>query len=371
MVTGVYMKYWYWAEEKMDIEKLQRFNASYDGEFPFLQSLAATWSETRPLEGMRVLHNIPVTQETMLKLEPLYIAGADVTVTHLDLPGLKPKQDCIDLLVDAGADVKIAHGLIEGEYDFALDCCAQIPLMENVTVTKGYVELTQSGTPVYSNLETDLPIFSIDLSKLKCLEGMFGTGEACVRAIRQFVDPSLKDKKFIVFGYGKVGRGIARYLAREDAKITVVDTDKTCREQATETGFKAMDSADRDPLLEAINDSFALITATGRPELIGEMFSPSDISEDVHLINMGADDEFGDAFPPSRIVADKAPLNFMLDSPTTMFFIDPIFMAHNRCCEYILKGGVHGFSALPKALDLPVVDAWSQRYDIDVSDIYY
>ena len=59
-----------------------------------------------------------------------------------------------------------------------------------------------------------------------------------------------------------------------------------------------------------------------------------------------------------------------LDSPTTMYFIDPIFMAHNRCCEYILKGGVHGFSALPKALDLPVVDAWSRRYDIDVSDIF-
>ena len=355
----------------MDIEKLQRFNASYEGDYPFLQSLAATWSETRPLQGMRVLHNIPLTHETMLKLEPLYIAGADVTVTHLDLPGLQPKQECVDLLVEAGADVQIDHGLVAGAYDFALDCCAQIPLMDNVSITRGYVELTQSGTPVYSKLETDLPVFSIDHSKLKCLEGMFGTGEACVRAIKQFVEPSLKERKFVVFGYGKVGRGITRYLSREDARITVVDSDETCLEQASEAGFAALTKSDRQPLLDAINDSFALITATGHPDLIGELFLPSDISEDVHLINMGADDEFGDAFPASRVVANKAPLNFKLDSPTTMYFIDPIFMAHNRCCEYILKGGVHGFSALPKALDLPVVDAWSRRYDIDVSDIFY
>lgn len=355
----------------MDIEKLQRFNASYDGEYPFLQSLANTWAETRPLEGMRVLHNIPLTHETMLKLEPLYIAGADVTVTHLDLPGLKPKQECVDLLVEAGANVEITHGLIEGEFDFALDCCAQIPLMDNVTITRGYVELTQSGTPIYSKLETELPIFSLDLSKLKCLEGMFGTGEACVRAIKQFVDPSLEERKFVVFGYGKVGRGITRYLSKENAQITVVDANQTCLDQASEAGFSAIGTDEREPILDAINNSFALITATGHPDLIGEMFTPTDISEDVHLINMGADDEFGDAFPASRIVADKAPLNFMLDSPTTMFFIDPIFMAHNRCCEYILKGGVKGFSALPKALDLPVVDAWSQRYDIDVSDIFY
>jgi adenosylhomocysteinase len=355
----------------MDIEKLQRFNASYEGEYPFLKSLAATWTETRPLEGLRVLHNIPLTRETMLKLEPLYISGADVTVTHLDLPGLLPKQECVDLLTEAGADVELEHGKIEGEYDFALDCCAQIPLMENVSIRRGYVELTQSGTPVYSKLSTDLPAFSLDLSKLKCLEGMFGTGEACVRAIKQFVDPILENRKFVVFGYGKVGRGITRYLSMEGAEITVIDSNTAYLEQAAETGFSTIANTHRQAMLDAINDSFAVITATGHPHLIGETFSPSDISEDVHLINMGADDEFGEEFPASRVVADKAPLNFMLDAPTTMYFIDPIFMAHNRCCEYILKGGVKGFSALPAALDLPVVEAWSKRYDIDVSDIFY
>ncbi len=355
----------------MDINKLQRFNSTYDGDYPFLKELGATWAATRPLEGLRILHNIPLTRETMLKLEPLYLAGADVTVTHLDLPGLKPKQECVELLCDAGADVEIDHSRIRGEYDIGLDCCAQIPSMDNVTVRRGYVELTQSGTPVYSQLDTSLPVYSLDVSKLKCLEGMFGTGEACVRAVKQFIEPALNGRKFIVFGYGKVGRGITRYLSQEGAEITVVDANETYLDHAVAAGHAAIKNTDTRSVLDAINASFAVITATGHPGLIGEMFSPSDIQANVHLINMGADDEYGDAFPATRVVANKAPLNFMLDAPTIMFFIDPIFMAHNRCCEHILNGGASGFSALPAALDMPVVEAWSRRYAIDISDIFY
>ncbi|MDA4844051.1 NAD-binding protein [Hoeflea poritis] len=355
----------------MDIQKLQRFNSAYVGDFPFLKDLVSEWAQTRPLEGIRILHNIPLTRETMLKLEPLYLGGADVTVTHLDLPGLEPKPECVNLLEEAGATLELNHRRISGTFDIALDCCAQVPAMENVRIERGYVELTQSGTPVYSNLETDLPIYSLDLSKLKCLEGMFGTGEACVRALKQFVTPDLKDRKIVLFGYGKVGRGIARYLSAEGANLTVVDIRDDYLESAASAGFSALRSTRSPELLDAINGSYAVIFATGFSGLLQSLFSPSEINDDVLLVNMGADDEFGDDYPPERVVANKAPLNFLLDSPTTMFFIDPIFTAHNRCCENILSGGTQGFSALPAELDLPLVNAWSQRYGIDVSDIYF
>ncbi|WP_169054223.1 NAD(P)-dependent oxidoreductase [Nitratireductor sp. XY-223] len=355
----------------MDIEKLQRFNSAYVGDYPFLQDLGSEWAQSRPLAGLRILHNIPLTRETMLKLEPLYLGGADVTVTHLELPGLEPKEDCVDLLRDAGATVELDHRRINGTFDIALDCCAQVPAMENVNIERGYVELTQSGTPIYSELETDLPVYSLDLSKLKCLEGMFGTGEACVRAIKQFVTPDLDGRKIVLFGYGKVGRGIARYLARENVRLTVVDINATYLDQAAAAGHKTLKSARCQELLETINDAFAVIFATGHPGLLQSLYAPSEIADNVQLINMGADDEFGDDYPANRIVADKAPLNFLLDSPTTMFFIDPIFAAHNRCCQNILSDDAHGFTALPAELDLPFVDAWSRRYGIDVSDIYY
>jgi len=354
----------------MDLEALQSFNQRYDGQYPFLQQLNAEWQQSRPLEGRRVLHNIPLTRETMLKLESLYLAGADVTVTHLRLPGLEPKQDCVTCLREHGAKIELDHGKIAGEFDIALDCCGQIPGMPHVTITEGYVELTQSGMPVYSTLETNLPIYSLDLSKLKCLEGMFGTGEACVRALKQFLTPDLLDKTFVLFGFGKVGQGIARYLALEGARLIVVETEEDHRRKAAKKGFATLPSEADQALLTAINGAFGVITATGQPNLIEDLFEPEQIEDRVHLINMGADDEYGEQFPDSRIAGAKAPLNFLLEAPTTMFFIDPIFAAHNRCCDYVLNGGAHGLSPLPAALDLPVVEAWSKRYDIDVSDIY-
>lgn len=355
----------------MEIDKLRNFNAAYDGDYPFLRRLCLEWTGSRPLEGVRILHNIPLTRETMLKLEPLYLAGADVTVTHLELPGLEPKTDCVDLLEAAGADVQLDHAKLRGEYDIALDCCGQIPGMDGISVRRGYAELTQSGTPVYGQLDTDLPIYSLDLSRLKCLEAMFGTGEAFVRAIRQFVDPRIAGRRFVVFGYGKVGRGVSRYLSEEGAVLTIVDTSETCLEQARQAGFATEASRPGDALFSAINSAFAVVMATGHEGLLEELFRPEQISDTVLLINMGADDEFGDQYAASRIVADKAPLNFLLDAPTTMFFIDPIFAVHNRCCENILSGNDHGFSPLPPELDLPVIEEWSTRYGMDVSDIYF
>ena len=354
----------------MDIEALQAFNRHYNGEYPFLRELNAEWEQSRPFEGRRVLHNIPLTRETMLKLESLYLAGADVTVTHLDLPGLEPKADCVACLRENGANIELDHKKIAGAFDIALDCCGQIPGMPQVTITQGYVELTQSGMPVYSALETDLPIYSLDLSKLKCLEGMFGTGEACVRALKTFLTSDLRGKRFVLFGFGKVGQGIARYLAPEGAELIVVDVDENRLQNAKEKGFATMSSKADPALLDTINNAFGVITATGQPNLIQGLFAPEKIDAGVHLINMGADDEFGDRFPAARIEGEKAPLNFLLEAPTTMFFIDPVFAAHNRCCEYILKREVSGLSPLPAALDLPIVEAWSKRYQIDVSDIY-
>jgi adenosylhomocysteinase len=354
----------------MNIEALHNFNQHYQGDYPFLRQLNAEWRLSRPLAGKRILHNVAITRETMIKLEPLFLAGADVTVTHLRLPGLKPKQDCVELLNQIGAHVELDHQKISGEFDIALDCCGQIPAMQNVTISKGYVELTQSGTPVYSALESNLPIYSLDLSRLKCLEAMFGTGEACVRALKQFLTSDLEGRKFVLFGFGKVGRGIARYLSREGCELTIVDINEAHLQMAAANGFSVLSSKSNSALLDAINGACAVITATGQENLIEDLFAPTQIGRQVHLINMGADDEYGEQYAASRILGEKAPLNFLLDAPTTMYFIDPIFAAHNRCCDYILEGTARGFLPIPEALDLPIVREWSRRYDVDVSDIY-
>ena len=354
----------------MNLEPLQRFNRTYAGDYPFLQRLNEAWARTRPLGGLSVLHNLAITRETLLKLEPLLLGGAEVTVTHLRLPGLRPREDCIAVLKAAGVAVEVDHDRISGRFDFALDCCAQIPAMTGVEITRGYVELTQSGTPAYRNLQTRLPIYSVDDSRLKRLEAMYGTGEACVRAIRQFIKPDLAGETFLLIGFGKVGRGIAKHLVRAGAHAVVCDVDPGARARAQRLGHATLAGDDRQALRDAANRAFAVIAATGVEGVVQRLLRPDEIDPEVHLINMGADDEYGAAFPASRIAGDKAPLNFLLDAPTAMYFIDPIFGAHNRCCLDILEAKDGGFRPLPADLDLPWVAEWSRRYGIDVSDIY-
>jgi adenosylhomocysteinase len=354
----------------VNLEPLQRFNRNYVGDYPFLQRLKEDWARRRPLAGLSVLHNLAITRETLLKLESLLLGGATVTVTHLRLPGLRPRQDCIAVLQEAGVAVEVDHARIAGRFDFALDCCAQISAMPGVQIVRGYVELTQSGTPAYRALKTGLPIYSVDESKLKRLEGMFGTGEACVRAIKELIEPDLAGKSFLLIGFGKVGRGIAKHLARAGARLIVCDRDAGARARAAGLGYATLAGDDRAALRDTVNGAFAVVAATGVEGLVQRLIRPEEIDPAVHLINMGADDEYGEAFLATRIAGEKAPLNFLLEAPTAMYFIDPIFAAHNRCCLDILEAKAGGFLPLPADMDLPWVEEWSRRYAIDVGDIH-
>ena len=354
----------------MSIDPLSNFNRQYTGDYPFLTKQKREWSSTRPLEGIRILHNVPITRETLLKLEPLLVAGADLTVTHVVLPGLLPRNDCLDILHQSGIDTELDHGLLSGHYDIALDCCAQIPAMSGVSIGRGYVELTQSGTAGYRALDTALPVYSLDESRLKCLEAMFGTGEACRRAIKQFVTTDVSDKTFVLFGFGKVGYGIARYLSNDGARIIVCDKDLSVLERARATGYETLAPKPYTSLAHAVHAAFAVITATGEEGFFEKLFRPDEIGPSVRLINMGADDEYGVSYPPSRIEGEKAPLNFLLDAPTTIHFIDPVFAAHNACCLDILKGRDSGYCALPARLDLPWIEEWSRLHGIDVSPVF-
>ena len=49
---------------------------------PFLSHLYEEWKQTKPLTGLKILHNIPFTLDTLCKVDCLMQAGADVTLTQ-------------------------------------------------------------------------------------------------------------------------------------------------------------------------------------------------------------------------------------------------------------------------------------------------
>ena len=66
-------------------------------------------------------------------------------------------------------------------------------------------------------------IISIDESKVKLLEDYYGTADGFIRAIKENICADIKDKQFIIVGYGKIGKGIARRLNQGKAAITAID----------------------------------------------------------------------------------------------------------------------------------------------------
>jgi adenosylhomocysteinase len=98
--------------------------------------------------------------------------------------------------------------------------------------------------------------------------------------------------------------------------------------------------------------------------------SENEINSDVYLLNMGAEDEYGDKFSSERVFANKAPINFLLDAPTLIHYIDPIFFAHNKVCLNLLNSDQIGYSPLPSELDIPLINKWSKIHGVICNDVF-
>lgn len=351
---------------------LENANRTFDStNYPFLHQLKKRWLEEKPLQGIRILHNIPVTLETLVKLESLIAAGADLTVTHVDFPGLQPNQAAVDVLTEAKIKFVPQHNQLSGEFDVALDCAAQMIHLNTISIKKGLVELTQTGTQRLKDQTLPFPCISVDDSHTKKLEGMYGTGEAFVRAIKEQSPSCIQDQLFIVFGYGKVGQGICKYLMQETSHIAIVDPEPNKRLLAQKRGLIAIDPNDTETLEKLTTQCFCCVTSTGIPNFLSQTFSQEMFSSTCLFANMGASDEIGDRFNDHHILCNRSPINFSLKHPTLMLYIDPIFYAHNKMAVALVKNAFKKeYHPLPNALDKEIIFQWQGFHKCTLSDIF-
>ena len=54
------------------------------------------------------------------------------------------------------------------------------------------------------------------------------------------------------------------------------------------------------------------------------------------LANLGVEDEYGALIPENRVLNRKQPLNFILEEPTSMRFIETTMALHNACALELL-----------------------------------
>lgn len=330
-------------------------------EYPALSAFFAEWSGTRPFRALRVLVATPVFRNTLLEYRALIAGGADLVVGVAG--GMPCDPGIVEVLRGNGIPVIGLPEALEMEsrgrgFDLILDCAGQFSACHP---RFGFVELTRSGVQFYEKCEH--PVYVADSGIVKRIETCLGTGEGYVRALAQlgydFCLDSGRDtldsgadgapsagKKFVVFGSGKVGLGIVLQLLRSGANVHVVtDCSRGANPFLDANGVPVTDCNDLDAVASLVRGADFVVTATGvkgaldRPQVVDALLASGAV-----LANMGVEDEYGPDVPANRVLAEKKPLNFILEEPTHLKYIDASLALHAALGELLLQeaAGISG-----------------------------
>lgn len=311
-------------------------------EFPCLYNQFSEWQTTKPLSNIKIFDGAPVFQNTCAKYAALLAGGAELTVGISD--SFTYDSKIYSMLPDFGINT-VRNEFDSGDYDVVLDCAG---IHHQKKPARGFVELTRSGVPLYK--DSPYPCISVDDSKTKLLEDFLGTGDGFVRGLYASGVADVKDKSILVFGFGKVGKGICMRLQQAGSKVAVVDNISRVKPFAD---IPMIDIEDVQGVVKAAEEADCIVTATGvAGALHGRYPVAPFIRDNILLANMGVEDEFGPDIDDNLILAQNKPLNFILDEPTRMGFIDAMMALHNEAALYLLKNRcVAGVSETPAELD--------------------
>lgn len=292
---------------------LQRIQHRYTpSDYGALQAQFEEWVETKPLQGLRILDATPLFDNTLLKYRNLLAAGAELTI------GLSPLlSNHPDTLRFATEELGLQATADQGSYDLVLDCAAAFSASE---ARLGYVELTRSGVPIYQ--AAGKKVYIADSGRIKEIETEYGTGESLFKAMDQL---GLHGSPIVLFGAGKVGRGIWREAVRRGIEVEVV-----AEPRSSLIPTSIYDYQNREQVEALIDRAWAVVMATGVAGALGRTVDARRVCQsNALLINMGAEEEFGPDFPVDRLVEQGRTLNFLLDEPTPLRYIDPTLALHN------------------------------------------
>lgn len=328
-------------------------------EYPALAQLSDEWIRTRPFDGMKVLAATPIFRNTLVQYRALIAGGAELFVGRAEGNGDGASMPCdsavVDMLKENGipviSDKDIKDGVVVDDFDLILDCAGQFSFC-NPRV--GFVELTRSGVQFYE--KSAYPVYVADSGIVKRIETTLGTGEGCFRALDQmgFNAFGYENKKLVVFGSGKVGCGIALQGVRRGMNVcTITDI----RRKNTGSDFcnvlenndvKIVDCMKDSDVSAAVSNADFVVTATGVKNALS-LAAISAILDNPRIVvaNMGVEDEFSEMVPLDRVLNNKVPLNFILEEPTHLKYIDTSLALHAALGERLLQDSAECMVGFP------------------------
>ena len=279
-----------WAETWMPVLRLVRDRLRADG----------------AVEGRRIAVILPVEPKTAYLAAMLAEVGAEVAVAF---QGSMVHDDVAAGLAARGVAVFARRGSSrEDELRFFEEVLARRPEVviddradvirlahtthrEVLETLVGASEETTSGVVALRAMEADgtlrVPCIAANDARCKYLfDNRYGSGQSTVSAVMDSTNLLLAGKRFVLVGYGWVGKGIARRARGQNARVVVCEVDPFAALEAHHDGFEVL------PVHEACRDADVVMTATGvRGSL--PLDAILDLPDGALLANAGGiDDEF-------------------------------------------------------------------------------
>ena len=302
-------------------------------EYPSLSAQAERFAVSRPFAGRALLDCTPVFANTLLKYVPLLKGGAELTVGVSERIPHDPAV--VRFLGEVGVPVLRDSADAVRMFDVILDCDGS---RADIPPRVGVCELTRSGAYHYAG--SRFPVVLVDDSRIKEIETSVGTADGFMRAMSRFGYTDWAGRRVVVFGCGKVGRGVACRCTKAGAAVTVVDrTDIGIRFERARAAA-VVDCRDVEAVRAAVKGCDFLVTATGvKGAMKGYGLGPI-LRERAGIVvaAIGIEDEWLDELDRGRIVNNGVAVNFALDEPTLLRYIDPTMSLSNESAADLLAG---------------------------------
>jgi adenosylhomocysteinase len=306
-----------------------------DRQMPVLAAIRDRFEREQPLGSHRISACLHVTTETANLMRALKAGGADIVLCASN--PLSTQDDVAAALVDEfdvsvfaikGEDNDTYYSHIEAAVDhkphLTMDDGADVigvlhsARREQLGDIIAGTEETTTGVIRLKALEAEgklgFPIIAVNEAQTKHLfDNRYGTGQSTVDGIIRATNVLLAGKKFVVAGYGWVGRGVASRARGMGAHVIVTEVDPLRALEAVMDGFEVlpMESA------AAVADLFC--TATG----------------DKHVVARGHMEQMKDG----AILANTGHFNVEIDIPALRSLAVDTRMAREFVEEFTLADG--------------------------------
>jgi len=296
----------------MGLATLGRQRIEWAGnQMPVVASILERFRKEKPLKGQRVSACLHVTSETANLMVALKDGGADVALcasnplsTQDDVAAALVKHYKIPTFAIKGEDNKTYYRHLQQALahkptmtmDDGADLVTLV-LKERRDLIPGVVggtEETTTGVIRLKSMELEgvlgYPIVAVNDADTKHLfDNRYGTGQSTLDGIIRATNILLAGSRFVVCGYGWVGRGVALRARGAGARVIVTEVDPTRALEAVMEGFEVM------PLAEAAGIGQVFVTVTGNKGILRK--------------------EHFQAMPDGAIVCNSGHFNVEIDIP--------------------------------------------------------